>query len=61
MKRMNKMINASAGTGKTYTITEHYLDLLLLHEVEPQDILLVTFTDNAARIFATVLQKLRIK
>ena len=56
------MINASAGTGKTYTITEHYLDLLLLHEVEPQDILLVTFTDNAAKdLRHEVLQKLRHK
>ena len=59
---MNRIINASAGTGKTYTITEHYLDLLLLHEVEPQDILLVTFTDNAAKdLRQEVLQKLRHK
>ena len=45
------LIEASAGTGKTYTIAALYVRLILGHEIEtplmPQSILVVTFTDAA--------------
>lgn len=55
---MNLIFNASAGTGKTWQVTELYTALVLGtgHDllppnrppVEPEKILLMTFTDNAA-------------
>lgn len=55
---MNLIFNASAGTGKTWQVTELYCALVLgkNHEhlpsgrspVDPRRILLMTFTDNAA-------------
>ena len=41
------LIEASAGTGKTYTLTGLYLRLLLEHELSPQQILVVTYTKAA--------------
>ena len=41
------IVDAGAGTGKTYTITQRYLSILN-KEVSPHDILLITFTRNAA-------------
>lgn len=41
------IVDAGAGTGKTYTITQRYLEILK-RQVNPNDILLVTFTRNAA-------------
>jgi exodeoxyribonuclease V beta subunit len=44
------LIEASAGTGKTYTIAALYVRLILGHGIErktPKDILVVTFTDAA--------------
>lgn len=46
----NAVIEASAGTGKTYTL-EHIVEKLVTREMDPLDIrqiLLVTFTDKAA-------------
>ena len=46
----NRLIEASAGTGKTYTITNLYLRLLLGREATPRkvsDILVLTFTNAA--------------
>ncbi|MFB6115552.1 MAG: UvrD-helicase domain-containing protein [Candidatus Nanohalobium sp.] len=40
------LVNAGAGTGKTFTITHRYLNIL--EEAEPGDIFLATFTRNAA-------------
>ena len=40
------LIDAGAGTGKTSTITRRYVNLL--KTAKPSDILLLTFTDNAA-------------
>jgi ATP-dependent exoDNAse (exonuclease V) beta subunit len=55
---MNIVFNASAGTGKTWQVTELYAALVLGREhphlgerkepVRPENILLMTFTDNAA-------------
>lgn len=55
---MNMIFNASAGTGKTWQVTELYCALVLGTEYEhlpsgrkpvpPEKILLMTFTDNAA-------------
>ncbi len=40
------LVNAGAGTGKTFTITHRYIEIL--EEAEPEDIFLATFTRNAA-------------
>jgi ATP-dependent helicase/nuclease subunit A len=45
---MNIVYNASAGTGKTYQVTRLYERLVLEEGVDPREILLMTFTDNAA-------------
>ncbi len=45
---MNIVYNASAGTGKTYQVTELYEKLVLEEGIDPRKILLMTFTDNAA-------------
>jgi exodeoxyribonuclease V beta subunit len=41
------LIEASAGTGKTYAITTLFVRLLLEKELNPADILVVTFTEAA--------------
>ncbi|MCB1047758.1 MAG: UvrD-helicase domain-containing protein, partial [Calditrichaeota bacterium] len=41
------MIEASAGTGKTWTLAMLYLRLVLEHELLPRQILVVTFTEAA--------------
>ena len=41
------LIEASAGTGKTYTIAALYVRLILEKKLTPKDILVVTFTDAA--------------
>ena len=41
------LIEASAGTGKTYTIAGLYLRLVLEKDMEPGNILVVTFTRAA--------------
>jgi len=45
---MNLVYNASAGTGKTYQITQLYEKLVLEDGIDPRNILLMTFTRNAA-------------
>jgi ATP-dependent helicase/nuclease subunit A len=45
---MNIVYNASAGTGKTYQVTGLYEKLVLEDGIDPREILLMTFTDNAA-------------
>ena len=42
------MIEASAGTGKTYTIEHMVVDLLLREGVSISEILVLTFTERAA-------------
>ncbi len=43
------LIEASAGTGKTYNITRIYLRLLLERELRVEEILLMTFTKDATQ------------
>ena len=45
---MNIVYNASAGTGKTYQVTQLYENLVIEEGIDPREILLMTFTDNAA-------------
>jgi len=42
------LVDAGAGTGKTFTVTRRYGNILAQDDVEPEDILLITFTRNAA-------------
>ena len=41
-------VDAGAGTGKTYTVTLRYAEILQEKDVRPEDLLLLTFTNNAA-------------
>jgi exodeoxyribonuclease V beta subunit len=43
------VLEASAGTGKTYTLEHLVVELVLAHEVPIEQILVVTFTDKATR------------
>lgn len=43
------VIEASAGTGKTYTLEHLVVELVLVHQVPLEQILVVTFTDKATR------------
>ena len=58
----NKVVLASAGTGKTYSLTNQYLRLLFLNE-DPGKILATTFTRKAAgeirdRVFERLVQSI---
>ncbi len=54
------IIEASAGTGKTYNITELYIRLLLGKKLLPKNILVMTFTKDATQeIIGRVEAKLR--
>ena len=54
------VIEASAGTGKTYTIEHLAVDLLLTTDADIENILVVTFTEKAtAELVSRVRQKLR--
>jgi len=43
------VIEASAGTGKTHALTRLYLEAVLVRALDPERILVVTFTDAATR------------
>ncbi|GEM_PF-2050542 len=45
----NLLIVASAGTGKTTTIVERYVNLVKNHGYKPSEILMTTFTNKAAK------------
>ncbi|MBI2671999.1 ATP-dependent helicase [Candidatus Woesearchaeota archaeon] len=45
----NLLIIASAGTGKTTTIVERYVNLILNHSVNPGSVMITTFTNKAAK------------
>ncbi|HKJ59551.1 MAG TPA: UvrD-helicase domain-containing protein, partial [Halobacteriales archaeon] len=42
------LVDAGAGTGKTFALTRRYANIVEQPDVEPNDVLLVTFTRNAA-------------
>lgn len=42
------LVDAGAGTGKTYTITRRYANIISQDTIEPEDVRLFTFTENAA-------------
>ncbi|WP_281193747.1 exodeoxyribonuclease V subunit beta [Halorubrum sp. F4] len=42
------VVDAGAGTGKTFAITHRYAEIVEQPSVEPEDVLLVTFTRSAA-------------
>ena len=42
------VVDAGPGTGKTHTIVERYINLISQKDVSPKDVLLLTFTNNAA-------------
>ncbi|MGQ3330706.1 UvrD-helicase domain-containing protein [Halorubrum sp. FL23] len=42
------LVDAGAGTGKTFTVTRRYANIVGQNGVSPSDVLLVTFTNNAA-------------
>ena len=42
------LVDAGAGTGKTFTVTRRYAEILDGSDVEPEDVLLATFTESAA-------------
>ncbi|WP_313693607.1 UvrD-helicase domain-containing protein [Halorarum halobium] len=42
------VVDAGAGTGKTFTVTRRYANVVSRDAVDPEDVLLVTFTDGAA-------------
>jgi len=54
------LIEASAGTGKTWAITSLYLRLLLEKELRPEQILVVTYTEAATReLHARIRRRIR--
>ncbi len=58
------LIRASAGTGKTYTLTNKVIHLILEEEMDIDEILAVTFTDFASaemrdRIYSAITKELR--
>ena len=58
MQLKNEIIEASAGSGKTYRLTNRYISLLQLG-VEPERIIALTFTRKAAgEFFDAILEKL---
>ncbi|WP_273837135.1 ATP-dependent DNA helicase [Halococcus sp. PRR34] len=42
------LVDAGAGTGKTFTVTRRYANILDQDDIEPEELLLLTFTNNAA-------------
>ena len=47
------LIIAGPGSGKTYTLVERIMNLLVNHDVQPEQMLVVTFTEKAAQELKT--------
>ncbi len=45
----NLLILASAGTGKTTTIIERYVNLIENHQIQPEEVMMTTFTNKATK------------
>ena len=54
----NLLIVASAGTGKTTTIVERYVNLVENHGYKPNGIMMTTFTNKAAK---DMLEKIKAR
>jgi len=54
----NLLIVASAGTGKTTTIVERYVNLVTKHGYKPDEVLMTTFTNKAAK---DMIKKIRAR
>ncbi|MEK6893060.1 MAG: ATP-dependent helicase [Nanoarchaeota archaeon] len=55
--RGNLLIIASAGTGKTTTIVERYINLVENHTCLPEEIMMTTFTNKAAKDMLEKIKK----
>src|SRR3989338_10803770 len=53
----NLLIIASAGTGKTTTIVERYVNMTQNHGYRPDEILMTTFTNKAAKDMVSKIVK----
>ena len=53
----NLLIIASAGTGKTTTIVERYVNLVENNNYGPEEVLMTTFTNKAAEIMKDKIEK----
>lgn len=53
----NLLILASAGTGKTTTIVERYVNLVEKHNFNPNEIMMTTFTNKAAKDMVEKIRK----
>src|SRR3989344_6288958 len=61
-KEGNLLIIASAGTGKTTTLVERYINLVENHGFNPQEIMMTTFTNKAAKdIVEKISKKTKIR
>ena len=47
------LIIAGPGTGKTYTLVQRALNLIVNHRVKPEEIMMATFTEKAAKELIT--------
>src|SRR6056297_2817848 len=53
----NLLILAGAGTGKTTTIVERYVNLVENHGIKPDEIIMTTFTNKAAKDMTDKIKK----
>jgi len=53
----NLLILASAGTGKTTTVVERYINLVENHNMNPDEIMMTTFTNKAAKDMIRKIEK----
>lgn len=54
----NLLILASAGTGKTTTIIERYVNLIENHNIKPEQVMMTTFTNKATK---DMIRKIQLK
>ena len=56
-QQANLLVSAAAGSGKTTTLTERIVQRLMEGKVEPDQLLIITFTELAAKDLKTKIQK----
>ncbi len=57
----HEVISASAGSGKTFQLTNRYLNLVLARNINPEAIIALTFSRKAAsEIFDTIIDRLAL-